>query len=1762
MSEYNGFEVAVIGMAGRFPDANTIESFWKNLIGRKESVEFLSPEEYPSTIDPNSLFVPCKGCTVDDKFGFDADFFGYTPIEAEIMDPQIRLFHEIVWEAFEDSGYIPGEDNGMVGLYASGGSSFSWAHKILNSGKFMNIGMYNALQLLDKDFLATRIAYKLNLNGPAFVVQTACSSSLVAMHMAWLSLLNGECDMAVAGGIKINPDELNGFYHVDGSIASSDGHCRPFDIEANGIVDGNGGGAVILKRLQDAIKDNDNIYAIIKGSALNNDGNEKANFTSPSITGQQKVINYAQQIAEVTPESIAFIENHGTGTPLGDPIEIEALKNVFNGAPKQSIALGSLKANIGHLDAGAGVAGFIKAALAIKNRVLPPSINFTTPNPRLEIEDSPFFVAKDSIKYSESNKILRGGVSSFGMGGTNAHTILEQAPKRSNESSSRNYHLLALSAKTKPALDNYINKLGGYLVQNKDVNLADLSFTLLNGRFKFDTRWTAVISNNEEKVDFDANTNCTISKSIGKVVFMFPGQGSQYINFAKDLYYHDKYIKEEVDKYCALYKKMFSTDLLEILYPKDNSKEAETKINRTEFVQPILFIFEYVLAKWLMNFNVNPEVLIGHSLGEYTAACFAECFSPEDCLQIVGNRGRLMQQTGAGKMLSVNEKIDTIKEFITDEISLAASNSDTNLVLSGTEEAIEKLKISLDQNNIANSYLRTSSAFHSNLMEPILEEFKQIVEKITINPPKKQIVSNLTGELVRSDQITTANYWVDHLRSTVKFNEGLNTILKENNPVFIEVGPGKTLTTLLKINKNANDELVNVNTLRHPSQTINDERFILEQLGCLWQKGIEINWDKYYENENRSRISAPTYPFQHEQFVVSTDQINSNSQIVTKSVNESLGDELSFYRSVWSREEFFDRLNGVSLNKNDKVLLIRNQYISDQLINEIAAFFNNIQVINTDRKESSAFNSEYIDFNKESNIKQLLSASNEKVKHIIYCIDNVELDLSNKKVIDDYFPQWLLNTHTLIKAINGSNDTEKIGITFFTSEAFNVIGTEKCLLAGEMLSSYLKVAQQEVPKISARIIDLDSSSHHPTNFNSIIDLIVRPTENIALAFRNGSFWKENINEIAESIPNKDRSLFKNDGVYLITGGVGEIGLGIANLLADKFNATIILTTRKEFPGKNSWQQQIQSGSELATILSQIKNIEKNGGNVNVVTADASNYHEMDAVISMIENKYGEINGVFHAAGLIHDASFSLPFTGLSADNFNSQFAAKVKGTLVLHKLLENKNTDFVMLLSSLSVVLGGIGFGAYATANAFMDSLVNRKDNNESNTKWFSVNLDGWNIITSQLIQKSQRIKKSLQEITLDFFNQIFSIADLKRIIICENNLHLKIESWVKELINQDLESVSESIIETKKYPRPNITTEFKSPKSDLEKQLADILSDFLGYETVGVEDNFFDLGGDSLKAINLVNLIHKKLKKQIFVADFLINPTIKNTTKLIEEKEEESTEYELKKIEHFYFGEESNKIFGFYHPASKKKKKNIGVVICNPIWQEQVRAYRSVLLLSNELMSNGYDVLRFDYYGTGDSYGSNADISIDRWMKNIDEAILKLKDLSKIDSVILTGIRFGGTLATLYSINGKYKPNGLVLWSPIFNGKDWINKTLSNHDVWLGGSFAKNTIFSKNRKEDEANGFIISNSIRLDIEKIALSEQPIDIEKICILGNDEDVKKFYDINNTLNNKEIKLIENDSNEFWLKHDDQLDNYLQIEAEINSIQNWFANILNK
>jgi amino acid adenylation domain-containing protein len=920
----DGNDIAVISMAGRFPGANTIEEFWNLLREGRETISFFTTDDLdasiPDDLKNNPDYVKARGI-IDQAESFDASFFGINLRLAELMDPQQRVFLEIAWEVLESGGYQTSKYKGTIGVFAGTGNNTYYLNNVQGHPDLIGqVGSFQVMTANEKDYVASRTAYELNLKGPAVSVHSACSTSLLAIAEAVSSLRKGQCDMALAGGVAVTVPIKSGHIYQEGAMYSRDGHNRSFDADAAGTVFSDGAGVVLLKKLDRAIADGDTIFSIIKGIGINNDGGEKGSFTAPSAEGQAGAIRMAIHDAGINPSRISYIEAHGTATPLGDPIEIEGLNLAFGPQEKvQFCALGSVKSNIGHCTAAAGVAGFIKTTLALHHKKIPASINFKNPNPHIQFQQSPFYV-NERLKDWQTEDIRVAGVSSFGVGGTNVHVILEEYKYPSmhhpkNQESNKPGFLISLSAKTEKSMEAYASKLASYLSQHETIEIAELAYTLHTSREQFNFRRFLVATDRKElleklKLPASSQEHIVLKEHIDGVIFVFPGQGSQYLNMGKELYEQEPVFRKAIDECAELLMPLMKEDIREIIFPALNDSEAEKKIQNTYYTQPALFIIEYAIAKLWISWGIQPVAFIGHSIGEFVAAHLAGVFSLQDGLRLISARGRLMSNLPSGSMLSARLGAEKIIPLLPESLSLAAINGPNLSVISGPENIVKEFSKLLTAGNIPNKKLHTSHAFHSSMMDPMQADFETLVSSIHMTEPRIPIVSTMTGTWIGKGEMTKPSYWSDQIRKPVRFAEAIKCISEKGNLLILESGPGRVLSNLVK-HQGIKKNIPAIASLDGDVGQ-SDWQALMKAMGQIWMNGIEPDWKLFYKDQKRVIIPVVSYAFDRTRCWV--DPVSpAQSKILAPVVRQELSSSSTFLPTENKK---------VKINKDRKSVLI------------------------------------------------------------------------------------------------------------------------------------------------------------------------------------------------------------------------------------------------------------------------------------------------------------------------------------------------------------------------------------------------------------------------------------------------------------------------------------------------------------------------------------------------------------------------------------------------------------------------------------------------------------------------------------------------------------------------------------------------------------------------------------------------------------------------------------------------------------------------
>ncbi len=1421
-------DIAVIGMSCRFPGAGDPASFWRNLIEGRESITFFSREELAAAGLTKSLYdrpdyVRARG-VLHGIERFDAALFDMTPAEAAMTDPQHRLFLECAWEAMEDGGYNGGGFGGTIGVYGGCGAGGYLRDHVLPGAAATDLaGLYQIMQANEKDFLATRTAYKLHLTGPAITVQTACSTSLVAVHCACQAILNGECDMALAGGVSIFLPQISGYLYQEGMILSPDGHCRAFDASAAGTVMGSGAGLVLIKRLEDAVHDRDFIYGVIKGSAVNNDGAGKVGFAAPGVDGQVRVIREAVAVAGIDPNDVGYVETHGTATPMGDPVEIEALGRAFGRTNQRATCLiGSVKTNIGHCDAAAGIAGLIKTLLALQNGRIPPSLHFVKANPAIDFASSPFRVCTVPTAWPSAGGSRLAGVSSFGMGGTNVHMIVGQAPTRRKLPSRRRYRLLPISGKTATALAKTAGRLARHIDTHPEDSLPDIAFSLQVGRRPLNCRHFIVAGSGQEAMtaledirDAAPSLAGTMSPAIA---FMFPGQGSQYVGMAREIYEKEKIFRAVLDQCAETLNPLLDRDLRHYLTSSDDSLAEE--LQQTAIAQPVLFSVEYGYAMLLAGWGIRPQAVIGHSLGEYVAACMAGIFSLADALRLVAARGALMQRQPKGMMVAVARAAEELAPLLNADVSLAAVNPGS-CTLSGSFPAIGELVARFAEEGIAHCLLKTSHAFHSAMFDAAIEEFAAIVETVPRSAPRIPLISNLTGSPLTDREAIDPWYWARHLRHTVRFGDGLNTLLSEPGRLLVEVGPGRTLTGMaLQCGLvGAIRKVVAVGC--NPRDGVDSSRALLSAVGEMWASGVPVDWQAMAGEDQVGRLPLPIYPFERQEYWMDGAPVQSQVELTPPAMPAG-----RLLAQQWRRIPHL--AGGSRADVRDRWILIADPGpVADAIARILAGWGCRLTVVTP--------------------AETMLDISFAEVPlHIVY------LPSLQAPSLSSVLPEQALGfTIALAGAMERHKPNGPIFCDILTFGVYDITGEEQLVPPHAVLAAAVQSLSREYPALSCRCIDCGLPSTGTAWPESRVEILVRelmhPGEQSAIALRGGYRWQE----YYQSVPTLAvQTGFRRRGTYLITGGLGDIGMSLADHLSRHFQANLVLTRRSPFPAPEQWPAWLaEHGENEATcsVIRRLLTLQERGSEVLAVSADAASGGEMQAVIDKAESRFGRIDGCIHAAG-VTGADAICPYRELTLDKFTAILSAKWTGYLILRELMKNRTPAFLIAMSSLSAVLGGSGMGAYGAANAAM--AVQIAADNRNGGRWLCIDWDGWRFDehSPHPQDDNEILKYTIPALAgVDHLARLTQWPGGGRIAVSTTDLNeqarrRRMELRGKAPVRQDDDDAG------------------RAPFSPEEELVAGIWQSVLGTLSIRRHDSFFSLGGSSLQ----LTQVHSRLKESL----------------------------------------------------------------------------------------------------------------------------------------------------------------------------------------------------------------------------------------------------------------------------------------------------------
>jgi acyl transferase domain-containing protein/acyl carrier protein len=1437
-------------MAGRFPCAQGPDEFWEKIRNGENCISVFTEEELRShgvkeTLlkDPN--YIRAAPVLKDIEL-FDASFFGLTPREAEITDPQHRLFFECCWEALENAGYDPYSYADPIGLFAGARTDTYLPHLLTHPGMAESIGMLHLGLGNDLAFMTSRMSYFLNLRGPSFSLHTACSTSLVAVHMACQSLLLDECKMAMAGGIAVNVPHTCGYMYEEGSVYSPDGYCRPLGAAARGTVFGSGAGVVVLKRMEDALADGDFVRAVIRGTAINNDGSAKASFSAPSIQGQVAVIKEALFAAGVPGNSISYVECHGTGTLLGDAIELRALSKAFGKGRPRTCALGSVKGNLGHLDAAAGIAGLIKVVLSLENKMLPPSLHFNAPNPQINFSSTPFFVNTELSPWTRTDTPLRAGVSSFGVGGTNAHVVLEEAPPATPAGLPRTWHLLTFSARTQSALKKVQERLAAHLRTHPESDLADIAYTLQAGRHGFAWRSIFACRTHLEAIEALESSEALLQVDSGleeagpPTIFLFPGQESRYEGMGSQLYREEPGFAEHFNRCSEILRSEFEVDLAEQLRRRHEDTSAFNG-DHAWLADPLLFALEYSLAQLCISWGIRPYAMLGHGLGEYTAACLSGVMTLEEALRLVAVRSRLILQTDPG--------------------------------------SIER-------------------------------EFLSAAQKLKLRPPTVPFISNVTGTRVQKEEAQNPAYWAKQMRAPMLPGTGLREALAEPGQILLEIGPGQRLGLLALDHPDAQPHAILPSM---PEDGKDSESWVLlNTLGKLWQAGMAVNWAAVHAKSRRHRVPLPTYPFERKRYWIDAAPEQSRSHQSTTDAAPQSPAKLPnisdwFWAPSWklvppsTRSAPEEQHNGLWLVLMD-----------DHGIGEAVACAlerQECEVVRVHKGQSFRQmhrNMFLIHPRMPADYAAVLNATQPKARRDINLVHlwNIEPpakrnngNVGSKPTLESEIESFLY----AVQAVLSTNPANLCRVWAVSSQLMQIETKDSLQPEKAGLLALNRVVPQEHPSISCRVIDIpepEAEADVTRIADQVLDELLNDAKEAVVGYRGRNRWVRSFERLHLSSGSKTKRTIRQQGVYLILGGLGTVGLFIADLLARTAQTNLVLVSRSELPRRQDWAECLNNTSDpvLAHRLRMLTGLEESGAQIRCLSADISSHEEMKGIIEYCYEVFGRLDGVIHAAGITSGSSVFCTTRDLSREAFAIQAKAKIDGLYALeHALLGRKNLDFVLLISSNSSALGGVGFAAYAAGNSFLDAYTLKHASIAEGPDWICTNWDHWPEIAKksgssyadvphldldestilkalELKYKYAMTKEEAQEALL----RILTSASSGQIFVATGDLTQRFAQEQNPADEKEIQSPREAAMQTSvRNPRPALRTIYVAPQNQIQSKIAQIWEEMLGLENIGVNDDFFELGGHSLLATKLVAQLRSEFSAEITLAKFFENPTI-----------------------------------------------------------------------------------------------------------------------------------------------------------------------------------------------------------------------------------------------------------------------------------------------
>jgi acyl transferase domain-containing protein len=1519
--------IAIVGLAARFPGARDAGELWRNLYAGVESISFFDAAELAAAgVDPalaaDPRYVPAKGSLAEAE-RFDAAFFGFTPREAEAMDPQHRVFLECAWEALEDAGCDPERAAGRIGVWAgSGPGSYLVNHLLANPQALERLGGFQVMLLNDRDFLATRVSYELDLKGPSAAVATACSTSLVTAHMAAQSLLAGECDLALAGGVSISTPLRTGYLYQDGDVASADGHTRAFDARAAGAVEGNGCGVVVLKRLADALADGDRVYAVIRGSAVNNDGSAKVGFTAPSVEGQAEAITESLLMAGVEPATIGYVEGHGSGTPLGDPIEVAALTQAFRAGGAEGVgfcALGSVKTNLGHCNAAAGVAGLIKTTLALANRAVPPSLHFETPNPQLGLAESPFYVPTQAVPWPAGETPRRAGVSSFGLGGTNAHLVLEEAPAAEpTDPAARPAQLLLLSARTASALDAAAERLADRLEEEPGLDLADVAWTLQTGRKAFEHRRMLVARDAAAAVAALRDPQRAVSgrregAGARPVVFLFPGLGDQRVDMARELYETERGFRATIDTCAEKLAPLLGADLREVMFSAGEASSSarstsgpdlramlrrgaaqgpdESPLTRTLFAQPACFVVEYALARLLISWGIAPQAMIGYSLGEYVAACVSGSLSLDDALELVAARARWIDELPAGAMLAVPLPEAEVLPALGAEVSLAATNGPHFCVAAGTPAAIDELAGRFTAQGVSTIRLRTTHAFHSAMMEPAVAALTAASQRIAVQPPSIPYLSNVTGTWITGEDLADPGYWARHMRSTVRFAEGIGELLQEPERVFLEVGPGATLGTLVKQHPAAAANRIALATLRRADEGGSDLDLLLESVGRLWIAGAAIDWAAFHGGERRRKVALPTYPFERQRFWVDPPVQAAASAAAAPVQAPDLADW--FWVPSWREAPLAPALGAPPEDERWLIFLDAaglGARIAARLRREGGEVFTVEAGSGFEDSGDGAFR---IDPDRRQGYDALLHAVGSdralKVLHLWGISGGVEPGFAAAQTAG------LVSLTLLAQAIS-AHGSGPVRLALVADGLHEVSDGDPVHPGKATVLGPLKVVRQEVTRLACGSVDVVLPAAGSPAEERLIDQLIAETAapaEPAVALRGRRRWVRGFAPVR--LPESAASPLVRGGAYLVAEAVHGPGMRIAEHLLRTLAARVALVMPPQFPERGSWETwhalpEVPPGQDvIGDAVLRLLALEREIGldRVLILRGDPSQPEGIAAAVAAARERFGALRGAFFTGGAAGGGLLQLK----TPESLHSALDPLASGATALLAALDSApGSPFVVLSSTTTAWAGSLGQLDQAAAGSYLDALAARRaadgHTNAVAVHWDPYQWGGWLVagaaggtsgLAAEQVAATLAVNGVPEARSAEALGRLLA-SGLPRLAVANRDLPgliAETDSVTADSLLAQMAQMTPAHAGERGARPAALPTAYEPPADELEEQLAALWQDLFGIEPIGRHDSFLELGGHSLLAIQMVTQIRALLDVELPVTTLFEAPTV-----------------------------------------------------------------------------------------------------------------------------------------------------------------------------------------------------------------------------------------------------------------------------------------------